>query len=45
MKGTIKLPFNVKRASEDFIKAFIQLGYLYVDETGIHVCESEEHRR
>lgn len=35
----IKLPFNVKKASEETIKTLIQLGFLYVDENGVHVVE------
>ena len=38
-ENVIKMPFNVKRANENFIKAFIRLGYLYTDENGIHVSD------
>lgn len=37
----IKLPFNVTKASEGTIKRLIELGYLYVDDEGIHVAKKE----
>lgn len=40
--GQIKLPFNTTKASEETVKCLITLGYLYVDEDGIHVTEKEE---
>ena len=29
----------IKRANEETINALIELGYLYVDENGLHVTE------
>lgn len=40
--GQIKLPFNTTKADEVTIKGLIALGYLYVDENGIHVVEKED---
>lgn len=40
--GQIKLPFNVTKADEETVKNLIALGYLYVDENGLHVTEKED---
>ncbi len=35
----IKLPLGVTRASEKTIKILIEIGALYIDDTGIHANE------
>lgn len=40
--GQIKIPFNTTKASEETVKSLIALGYLYVDENGLHVTEKED---
>lgn len=39
MDKQIKLPFNVTKANEATVEILIKLGFLYVDETGLHAIE------
>lgn len=36
---------EIKRANNETIKALIQLGYLYVDENGIHAIDTELNQK
>lgn len=40
----LKLPSGITRADEKLVLKLIDLGILYVDETGVHVSEKDiEH--